>query len=314
MPFRPSHRQLEYVVALAEAGHFGVAARRCHVSQPTLSVQIAQLEQNLGTPLFDRTPGRIVPTAVGARIVATARNVLLELDEIVAVAAGGARNLGGLIRLGVAPTFGPYFFPALLPALHARYPGLELYIREERPALIEREVMEGRLDCGLGPLPASGHALTFRRLCRETIFLGVPKDHRFALGGPLVPVSALRGERLLTLGRGHQLFESARDLAAASGADMREDYEGTSLDALWQMVLMGMGLSLFPELYALSELGEGDDMVLLRLAGWPARREIGYFWRASNGRAPQFEQLARESDATRVALGLSDCEPAVPAG
>ncbi len=95
-----------------------------------------------------------------------------------------------------------------------------------------------------------------------------------------MPAAALRGERLLTLGKGHQLFESARDLAAASGADMREDYEGTSLDALWQMVLMGMGVSLFPELYALSELREGDSMVLLRLEGWAARRAMGYFWRA----------------------------------
>lgn len=310
MAFRPSHRQLEYVVALAEAGHFGAAARRCHVSQPTLSVQIAHLEQQLGAPLFDRTPGRIVPTAVGAQVVATARGVLLALDDIVATAAQSSRNLGGLIRLGVAPTFGPYFFPTLLPTLHARYPDLRLYIREERPAVIERAVMEGGLDCALGPTLMSGHALTFRRLCWETIFLGVPKEHPFATRGPRLPVSALKDERLLTLGKGHQLFESARELAAASGADMREDYEGTSLDALWQMVLMGMGVSLFPELYALSELRDGDSMVLLRLEGWPARRAMGYFWRASNGRADQFEQLARESEETCRALGLSEVEPA----
>lgn len=309
MVYRPTHRQLEYVVALAETGHFGGAARRCHVSQPTLSVQIAQLEEQLGTPLFDRTPGRIVPTAIGAQVVATARGILLALDDIVATAALGSRNLGGLIRLGVAPTFGPYFFPTLLPTLHARYPDLKLYIREERPAVIERAVMEGGLDCALGPAPASGHALTFRRLCWERIFLGVPKEHPFAAMGPSLPASALRGERLLTLGKGHQLFETARELAAGSGADMREDYEGTSLDALWQMVLMGMGLSLFPELYAVSERHEGDGMVLLRLEGWPARRAMGYFWRASNGRAAQFEQLARESEDTCRTLGLSDVEP-----
>lgn len=304
MAYRPTHRQLEYAVALAEAGHFGAAARRCHVSQPTLSVQIAQLEAQLGATLFDRTPGRVQPTPVGARVVEAARRVLLTLDDIVATAASSSRNLGGLIRLGVAPTFGPYFLPSLLPVLHAKYPALQIYIKEERPTAILRDVVTGALDCGLGPAPASDHAVTFRRLCRETIFLGVPKDHKLAPLGHIEP-QALRGERLLTLGRGHHLFEQARELAAACGADMREDYEGTSLDALRQMVLMGMGLSLFPELYARSEFRVADDIALLTLDGWPASRDMGYFWRAGSGRAAQFEELARESEETCIALGLA---------
>jgi len=304
MAVRPTHRQLEYAVALAETGHFGAAARRCLVSQPTLSVQIAQLESQLGATLFDRTPGRVQPTAIGQQVIEAARTVLLTLDDIVAAAASGAKNLGGLIRLGVAPTFGPYFLPNLLPTLHARYPALQIYIKEERPAVIEREVVSGTLDCGLGPAPASGHAVSFRRLCRETIFLGVPKDHPLAGAGHVDP-QALQGERLLTLGRGHHLFERVRELAAACGADMREDYEGTSLDALRQMVVMGMGMSLFPQLYARSEFRVEDDIALLTLDGWPASREMGYFWRAGSGRAAQFEQLARESEATCGALGLA---------
>ncbi|QTL03749.1 hydrogen peroxide-inducible genes activator [Aquabacter sp. L1I39] len=304
MAFRPTHRQLEYTVALAETGHFGAAARRCHVSQPTLSVQIAQLEAQLGATLFDRTPGRVQPTPVGAQVIAAARGILLSLDDIVAMAASGNRNLGGLIRLGVAPTFGPYFLPNLLPTLHARYPALQIYIKEERPSVILRDVVAGVLDCGLGPAPDSPHAVTFRRLCRETIFLGVPKDHPLASAGHVDP-HALRGERLLTLGRGHHLFERGRELAAAYGADMREDYEGTSLDALRQMVLMGMGMSLFPELYARSEFRVADHIALLTLDGWPASRDMGYFWRAGNGRAAQFEELARESEATCAALGLT---------
>ncbi|WP_439816100.1 hydrogen peroxide-inducible genes activator [Zavarzinia sp. CC-PAN008] len=304
MAYRPTHRQLEYAVALAETGHFGAAARRCHVSQPTLSVQIALLESQLGSALFDRTPGRVVPTDVGLQVVEAARHVLLTLDDIVTLAAQGARNLGGLIRLGVAPTFGPYFLPSLLPSLHARYPALQLYIREERPATIERDVAAGTLDCGLGPAPNSGHALAFRLLCREAIHLGVPRDHRLAGLRQVMP-EALRGERLLTLGRGHHLFERVRELATACGADIREDYEGTSLDTLRQMLVMGMGLSLFPGLYAQTDLRMDQDVVLLRLDGWPASRDIGFFWRAGNGRAAQFEQLARESDVTCAALGLT---------
>jgi len=303
MAYRPSHRQLDYAVALAETGHFGLAARRCHVSQPTLSVQIAQLEANLGVALFERIPGRVQTTAVGARVVEAARRVLLSLDDLVTTAASGAHNLGGLIRLGVAPTFGPYFLPSLLPKLHARYPDLQIYIREERPQVIEREVASGGLDCGLGPTPAPGAALTFRLLCSESIYLGVAKDHPLAGAGHVAP-EALRGERLLTLGRGHSLFERVRELAAVCGAELREDYEGTSLDALRQMVVMGMGMSLFPELYARSEFRMEDDVALLSLDGWGTRRDMGYFWRAGSGRAAQFDELARESDATAAELGL----------
>lgn len=305
MAFRPTHRQLEYAVALAETGHFGTAAKRCHVSQPTLSMQIALLERQLGAALFDRTPGRVVPTAVGGEIVAAGRVVLATLDDMVAAATRGAKNLGGLIRLGVAPTFGPYFLPTLLPALHAKYPGLQLYIKEERPAVVEREVMAGTLDCGLGPAPTSGHALTFRKLCREAIYLGVSKDHPLAKSRIIRP-DQLSGQRLLTLGKGHHLFERTRELAAQCGADLGEDYEGTSLDALHQMVLLGMGLSLFPQLYARAELREDEDIVLLQIAGWPASRDMGYFWRAGSGRATQFESLAKESQRTCKTLGLSD--------
>lgn len=306
MPFRPSHRQLEYVVALADAGHFGAAARRCHVSQPTLSVQIAQLERQLGAPLFDRTPGRVAPTVVGDQVVAQARAVLLALDDMAAAAALGSQNLGGLIRLGVAPTFGPYFLPSLLPSVHARFPALEIYIREERPATIERGVIEGWLDVGLGPAPATAHAITFRRLCRETIYLGANATHPVAAGRSTVRIEDLRGHRLLTLGKGHQLFERARELAAGSGADIRDDYEGTSLDALWQMVLVGMGLSLFPELYARNAYRPEAGMVLLTLEDWQAERAVGFFWRAGNGRAAQFEQLAKASDDTCKMLDLRD--------
>ena len=305
MSFRPSHRQLEYAVSLSETGHFGTAAKRCHVSQPTLSAQIALLERQLGTALFDRTPGRVVPTAVGSEIVAAARSVLSTLDDMVSLATRGAGNLGGLIRLGVAPTFGPYFLPALLPTLHAKYPGLQLYIKEDRSAAVEREVMSGILDCGLGPAPTSGHALTFRKLCHEAIYLGVAKEHPLAKRkSRVVSPEQLRGERLLTLGKGHHLFERVRELAAQCGADVREDYEGTSLDALHQMLLLGMGLSLFPQLYAAAELRDDDAIVLLRLEGWPATREMGYFWRAGSGRAAQFAALADESQHTCEALGL----------
>ena len=307
MPYRPSHRQLEYLVAVAETRHFGDAAKRCHVSQPTLSVQIALLERQLGVALIDRTPGNIAPTHTGSRIIASAQAILHDLDDICALAKTSQTNLGGLIRLGVVPTFGPYFLPRFLPVLHARYHDLQVYIREDRPLLLEDEVAAGTNDCALGPRPSPHQAFEFREICTETIFLGVPATHRLA-GFTEVDAGQLKGEKLLTLGRGHRLFENVRELASVTGASLAEDYEGTSLDALRQMVSIEMGLSLFPELYTKSEFARDDSVRLLRITGWDASRQIGFYWRKNSVRAHHFEELTRLATGVAAQLHEINCD------
>lgn len=291
MAHRPTIRQLEYLVMLGETGHFGEAARRCHVSQPTLSVQIALLESRLGCPLIDRTPGLIAPTPAGAAIIAAARTVLNTLDDMLALASASRGSLGGLMRLGAVPTFGPYFLPRLLPPLHNAYPDLRLHIREERPAILEEKVADGSIDCALGPRPTENDVFEFAPICEEKIFLGVPRNHRLARQAT-VELESLSRERLLTLGRGHQLLDTVRDLARLSGAHLVEDYEGTSLDALRQMVSIEMGLSLFPELYVRSEFAGEADVHLLRIRGWHGSRSIGFYWRHSSVRADHYRHLA----------------------
>ena len=291
MPYRPTVRQLEYLVMLGETGHFGEAAARCHVSQPTLSVQVALLEKQLGCALIDRTPGLIAPTPAGAAIIASAKTVLNTLDDVVSMASASRNNLGGLIRLGVVPTFGPYFLPHLLPLLHSTYPDLKLHIREERPLTLEQQVLEGSLDCGIGPEPTGGDAFAFEPICTEEIFLGVPRNHRLAQFQS-VGISSLIRERLLTLGRGHRLLDNVRDLARVSGAQLVDDYEGTSLDALRQMVSIEMGLSLFPELYVRSEFPGEQNVRLLRIEDWPGSRTIGFFWRRQSVRRDHYHRLA----------------------
>ncbi|MFN3506801.1 MAG: hydrogen peroxide-inducible genes activator [Allorhizobium sp.] len=291
MPFRPSHRQLEYLVTLGETGHFGEAARRCHVSQPTLSVQVALLEKQLGVTLIDRMTGQVVPTPVGVEIIAAAKVILSGLDEIRALATGSKSNLGGAIRLGVAPSFGPYFLPYLLPSLHKQYPELKIYIREDRPRQLEKAVLQGETDCGLGPIPSANDGFTSLQICRERILLGVPKAHRLA-AFDTIAAEELRGERLLTLGPGHRLMDEVRRLADMSGAVLAEEYEGSSLDAIRQMVSIEMGLSLFPELYVRSEFAKEDGIKLLTIEGWPGIRDIGFFWRQSSARGSHFEALA----------------------
>lgn len=301
MPYRPTHRQLEYLVALGDAGHFGEAARRCNVSQPTLSVQVALLEKQLGATLIERMPGQVAPTPVGAEIIAAARVVLLGLDEIRSLAASSKGNLGGSVRLGVVSSFGPYFLPYLLPELHREHRDLKVYIREDRPRLLERAVLEGETDCALGQIPDQEELFSFRHICRERIYLGVPKEHPLARL-ERVPVSALKGERLLTLGPGHRLLDDVRRLATISGALLAEDYEGSSLDALRQMVSIEMGLSLFPELYVRSEFGKEQNVKLLTLDGWVGERQIGFFWRKSSARGGHFEALARLGEAVAQRL------------
>jgi len=307
MPFRPSHRQLDYLVAVGETGHFGEAAKRCHVSQPTLSVQLAMMEDQLGVTLIDRTPGNVTPTHVGRQIIYAAKTILHGLDEISALARTSKTNLGGLIRLGVVPTFGPYFMPKLLPILHETYHDLQVYIREDRPRVLEDDVLAGVTDCALGPKPDASDILHFSPICRESIFLGVPKNHAFAERDH-VHVNDLKGQKLLTLGQGHKLFENVRALAGLSGAILAEDYEGTSLDALRQMVSIEMGLSLFPELYVRSEFRKEENVKMLTIEGWPAHRTIGYYWRQNSARAQHFIELAKISKG--ITTELLTAEPA----
>lgn len=301
MPFRPTHRQLEYLVAVADRGHFGAAAKACNVSQPSLSAQLKLLEDQLGAPLIERGPGRARPTPTGEAVLPLARSVLALLDDIVAMAGSEAEMLGRLVTLGVAPTFGPYFMPAFLPELHRRYPQLEIYIREERPRDLDQALASGALDCILSPGTNADPRLESAPVCSEKIWLGVPADHALAHAGKVTSAS-LRGEKVLTLGRGHRLYDETSRLCEGTGAEMREDYEGTSLDALRQMVSIGMGLSLFPDLYARSEFQRGRNVMLREIEDWPMRREIRFSWRRESARRRHFVELAALAAQTAANL------------
>lgn len=303
MPYRPTLRQLEYIVALDDLKHFGRAAKRCHVSQPTLSVQVGLVEKSLGVTLFERTPTSVSTTPVGDEIARGARLALSTVDDMVEGAVKDVKTLGGLIRLGTAPTFGPYFLPRFLPAVHRKYATLKIYIREDRPSDIEMAVLEGSLDCGLGPQPERSN-LMFRRIGTEKLYLGVPSDHALA-HTDTVTTRELRGLKLLALGSGHRLLENVRHLAEVARAEVIDDYEGTSLDSIRQMVSIGMGCSLFPELYARGEFRKDDDVKLLTITDWSERRDVGFYWRENSGRQAHYGKLAAESDRASEELGIA---------
>ena len=302
MPFRPSLRQLEYIVAVHDLKHFGRAARACNVSQPTLSVQVSLVEQGLGTPLFERTSSHISATPAGERLAREARLLLASLDDLLTDIRAQGAALGGTIKLGTPPTFGPYFLSRLLPRLHEQYPSLRVYVREDNPTALEASVADGSLDCALGPAPELD-GIAFWRIGRERLYLGVPAEHPLA-AKTTVGLAALAGEKLLALGRGHRLLENVRHLADASGARIIDDFEGTSLDAIRQMVSIGMGLSLFPELYAKAEFRAEDDVKLLEFEDWSEQRDVGLYWREGSGRERDYRAMADAADLVAATLKL----------
>ncbi len=183
MPFRPSHRQLEYLVMLGETGHFGEAAKRCNVSQPTLSVQVSLLEKQLGVTLIDRVPGRSRPRRWGRDIINAAKIILNGLDEITVLASSSKGNLGGAMRLGVAPSFGPYFLPYLLPKLHSQYPDLKLYIREDRRGFLRGLSCRGRRIADLARSPSTRTTSYPSRSAASGSFSPFRSEHPFRQAG-----------------------------------------------------------------------------------------------------------------------------------
>lgn len=284
---KPSLRQLEYLVALADVLHFRKAAERMHVSQPSLSGQIKELELRLGASLVERDRHSTRLTPVGKATADQARRILSEVETLCDLAKTSGESLGGTIRLGVPPTLGPYLLPHVVPALHTEYPELKLHVREDRTRALEIGLGEGVFDMLLTTLPVHDPNVQDILLFREPLLVGIARDHRLA-DRSVIRSEDLEGESVLSLGLGHRLYEQVQSLCEAYGATLVSDYEGTSLDALRQMVGMGMGISFFPALYALSEMNNDDQVLTLPLEGGAPLRSIGLVWRGQSPRAADY--------------------------
>lgn len=287
----PSMRQLEYLVALSETKHFRRAAERVNTTQPTLSEQIKALEARLGVQLVERSTARVFLTPVGQEVVEIARRILNDAREIRALATSDAKGLRGLLKLGLPPTIGPYLLQRAAPKLHRAYPDLRLYVREDMPQVLPRSLEEGIHDVIICPLPMKAADITSVVLFREPLLLAVGADHALA-AKKTVTLSDIKGEDVLALGPGHQLHEAAMGLCKASGARLRYDFEGTSLDMLREMIVMGLGVTFMPGLYARSELAQDKDVRLFNIADRSLFRTIGMAWRRNTSRTDMFLKLA----------------------
>jgi LysR family hydrogen peroxide-inducible transcriptional activator len=289
-PLSLSLRQLQYAVAVADTLSFRAAAERCHVAQPSLSAQLAQLEDSLGVRLFERDRRRVLPTTAGRDLVERARRVLREADDLVEAAARAGDPLAGRLALGVIPTISPYLLPAAAPALRKAYPRLAVVWREEKTADLARAVREGTLDAALLALEADIGDVEREVIARDPFVLATPPRHPLGTATGLVRPSELREAPVLLLDDGHCFRDQA--LAVCSRARMREgEFRATSLSTLAQMVASGAGVTLLPALAVPTETARVGLRVRPFAEPVP-HRTIGLVWRRSSPLAPALRQVA----------------------
>lgn len=295
-------RSLEYLVALADHRHFGRAAESVFVSQPTLSSQIKKLEQELGVELVERRARGALLTEAGERIVARARILLAEAENIRAIARLSTDPESGSLRLGVFPTLGPYLLPHVIPVVRERFPRLELLLVEEKSEVLLSQLRDGRIDAALLATPNVAPGLHEEPLFDEEFLLAVPARHRLAEAGE-VPTSALAGECVLLLDEGHCLRDQALSVCQMAGAGERLGFRATSLETLRQMVASGTGVTLLPRLAVSPPVPESPDIALVTLADPSPSRRIALYWRTSSAYADFLTELAallRELDPRLV--------------
>jgi LysR family hydrogen peroxide-inducible transcriptional activator len=285
-------RDLQYLVALAEHRHFGRAADACFVSQPTLSTQIKKLEDELGVPLVERTPRKVLLTEVGRDIAVRARDVLNEIEQIRGVARRTLDPESGTVRLGIFPTLGPYLLPHVLPLVRGAFPRLELLLMEEKTEAVLRLLREGRLDAGILALPLHEDSLHSEFLFEEPFLLAVSSAHPLAYKQGQLKLADLSSQNLLLLEDGHCLRDQALEVCHLSGAGERSGFRATSLETLRQMVAANVGITLLPVMAVKPPVAPVENLHLIEFKGHPPSRRIAMVWRKSSAMDGFLKQLA----------------------
>jgi LysR family hydrogen peroxide-inducible transcriptional activator len=284
-----SLRQLQYVVAIADTLGFRKAAERCHVSQPSLSAQVSELEEALGVKLFERDRRRVLVTAAGADLVARARRVLREAGDLVEAAARLGDPLSGPLRLGVIPTIAPYLLPEAVPAVMARFPKLRLFFREDKTEALVASLAEGQIDAAVLALEADVGAVAHAEIAIDPFVLAAPKRHALAKKRTITAAD-LEGETVLLLDDGHCLRGQALSYCASAQAN-EASFRATSLSTLAQMVSSGAGVTLLPSLAVPIENRRGQLAIRPFEAPGPSRT-VALVWRPSSPMAKALKQLA----------------------
>jgi LysR family hydrogen peroxide-inducible transcriptional activator len=287
--------ELRYIVAVARERHFGRAAEACFVSQPTLSVAVKKLEEELGLPLFERGPGEVTVTPAGSRVVEQAQRVLEEASRIKEIAAAGRDPLAGTLRLGAIYTIGPYLLPKLIPILRKNAPTMQLLIQENFTHRLAEMLKSGEVDAILIALPFEEPGVATQALYDEPFFVAVPKGHPWE-ARKKVSSDELLQESLLLLGEGHcfrdQVLDICHTVRSRDRSAVSRTVEGGSLETIRQMVAGGVGVTVLPA----TSVSPGSNSELIRVLPFarpaPTRR-VALAWRRSFPRPEAIEALRK---------------------
>ncbi|MGH6905961.1 MAG: LysR substrate-binding domain-containing protein [Geminicoccaceae bacterium] len=301
----PTLRQLRYFVTLTETHHFGQAARRCHVTQPALSMQIKELETALGAPLIERARRGVLLTPSGREVARRARAILQSVQDLADLARQRAQTLSGPLRLGVIPTIGPYVLPGILPRLHAVFPKLQLSVRETQTTLLARELLAGALDLLILALPLKDAEIEELPLFDDVFALALPPQHPLGTHDSVAQTDLI-GEHLLLLEEGHCLRDQALAVGQAAGASALDDFRASSLATVVQMVASGYGCTILPELAVPVEVGERQGIHVVPFKAPSPVRTVGLAWRRTSPRRAEFVAFGQ---VVVAALG----KPPIPA-
>jgi len=290
--------ELKYIIAVASERHFGRAAHVCHVSQPTLSVAIRKLEEELKVTIFERGGAEISVTPVGQRVVAQAQKVLEESELLREVARQGHNPLTGPLRVGVIHTVGPYLLPHLVPTQIARTPQMPLLLQENFTVHLLALLRQREIDCAILALPLPGTGLEIRPLYDENFVVAVPREHIWA-GRTEIPAAELKQQTMLLLGSGHclrdQILEVCPEFSHFSAASdgIQRTFEGSSLETIRHMVAAGIGVTVLPTTALPKTPGDVDLLCYIPFAPPQPERRIVLAWRKGFTRLAAIDALAQ---------------------
>jgi len=297
--------ELRYVVAVARERHFGRAAEASFVSQPTLSVAIKKLEEELGVTLFERSAGEVVPTLIGARIVEQAQRVLEQAAAIKEIAKSGQDPLQGPLKLGVIYTIAPYLLPQLVRHLHRRAPQMPLLLQENYTERLRELLKQGDIDCAVLALPFEEPGFAIEPVYDETFVVAVPRAHPWAKRKS-VGASELKREHMVLLGPGHcfrdHVLEVCPDAGryAADAEGIQKTFEGSSLETIRQMVASGVGITVLPASSVPAKLPRDSLLAYLPFTRPAPERRVALVYRKSFPRLAAVKAVARAIQACEL--------------
>jgi LysR family hydrogen peroxide-inducible transcriptional activator len=283
-------RQLEYAVAVADHLHFRRAAEACHVSQPALSNQIAELEHRLGCQLFDRSAGGVVVTPAGQELLLRARRVLEEAASLEHTAHHFSRPFSGTLRLGIIPTMAPYLLPHVIPTLSEEYPDFDLVVHEEQTENLLGRLKRGEAELLFLALPIETDGILCETLFHEDFVLAVPDAHPL---GRLesARVADLRSEPVLLLDDGHCFRDHALEVCQMAGAVERTDVRAAHLGTLVELVRAGLGVTLLPQSSLPILQPRLDAVRILHFEDPAPSRQLGLAWRRASGSSREYQAI-----------------------